>query len=221
MFSTIIKLMQPESVITPGQAPGNTPPPGQYDFIMQNANHNSGGLFSANAPIKTRILVVAGGCAILLVIALIFFAILSRPAGLSVSTLVGIAQKQTELARISQTPSENATGQAVQNFAATTRMTMLSERQIFVTFLQTHGSSVDPKTLQATRSLKTDQDLLAAKSSGTYDQIYIAIAQAQLAAYEQSLKAAFNAATTQSQRKLLNDAYMHAELLIAESKQSE
>lgn len=220
--------MQPETIITPGQTPTPSAPPapsapnnGPYDFITNYGVKKTGGLFSPNASMKTRIMVVAGGGGLILVLALLFFALISSPTGVSASTFTTIMQQQTELARISQLSARDATAQPTQNFAATARLSLLSERTAFTTYVQAHGGTVDAKTLQLTRSLKTDQELQAAKTSGTYDQTYITIAQTQLTAYEQSLKQAFNATKSTSQRQLLNDAYMQAQLLLAQSKQTE
>lgn len=217
--------MQPQTVFTPGQTPPPSMPAapnnGQYDFITNYGANNSGGLFSPNAPMKTRLLVVGGGAGLLLVLALLFFALLSRPAGLSASTFISIMQEQTELARISQLPAQNATAQPTQNFAATAQLSLLSERSVFVAYLQAHGSSVTIKTLQLSKNLKTDQTLQAAQTSGTYDQTYLSIAQAQLTTYEHSLKQAFDASKSTSQRQLLNDAFVQAQLLLAQSKQTE
>ena len=209
-----------QTVIMPGQAP--TPANnGQFDFIV-NANHNAGsGFFSANAPLKTRILVVAVGAAVLLTLALVLVAVLSRVGSINSADLVGIAQRQAELARISQTPVTSADAQPTRNFAATTMLSLVSEQQSIVHFLAQHGTTVSAPVLQARKNTQTDTALKNAQTSGSYDQTYISLAQSQLQAYSQALKQAFQSAPTVAEKLLLQDAYNQAQLLIAQSSQTE
>ena len=211
-----------QTVITPGQAPAPAPANnGQFDFIV-NADHNAGnGFFGANAPLKTRILVVAVGAAVLLTLALVLVAVISQVGSINSADLVGVAQRQAELARISQSPVTSADAQPTRNFAATTMLSLVSEQQSIVHFLAQHGTTVSAQVLQARKNTQTDTTLKNAQTSGSYDQTYISLAQTQLQAYSQALKQAFQNAPTIAEKLLLQDAYNQAQLLIAQSSQTE
>lgn len=219
-FSATIMLMPPQQTI---YTPGETPPSntGQYDFIVNGSSHASSGLFSANASLKTRILVVAIGSGLLLIAALLFAAIISRAGGINSSDLVGVAQRQMELARISQAPVTGADTQATQDFAATMMLSLISEQQVILHFLAQNGTSVNGQVLQARQSSLTDKTLKNAQTSGTYDQTYISIAREQLQSYVQALKTAYHNAPTKAEQQLLQDTYDQAQLLITQSSQTE
>jgi hypothetical protein len=211
--------MQPQQpTYPPGQAPipQNT---GQYDFIVNTGNHRSGGLLSANTPMKTRIVVVAGGGVALLVLALLFFALLSNTGNNNNDALIAVAQRQAELVRISQQPVTQADQQATQNFAATTYTSLMSDEQVILHVLALHNAKVSSSQLAARQNPQTDSQLASAKGSGTYDQTYLSIAQSQLNAYIQALKTAYTGAPTLGEKQDLKDAYDQAQLLVTMSSQ--
>lgn len=209
-----------QTVFTPGQAP--TPANnGQFDFIV-NANHGGGSsFFSANAPLKTRILIVAGGAAVLLTLALVLVAVISRAGSINSADLVNVAQRQAELARISQTPVTSADAQLTRNFAATTMLSLVSEQQTIIHFLAQNGTAVSTQVLQARKDAQTDTALKDAQTNGSYDQTYLSITKTQLQAYSQALKQAFQSASTIDEKFMLQDAYSQAQLLLAQSSQTE
>ena len=168
-----------------------------------------------------RLLIVVGGLAVLGIAAWIFFGvILAKKPAVDPAAFTAIAQRQAELARISQGPVQNATSLDTQNFAATTQLSLLTDQQAIVGLLQKNGVKVSPKTLAALKSSQTDTELQQAKASGTYDQTYIATAQSQLDAYEQALKQLFANTTSVTARQVLSAEYAHAQLLVQLSKQS-
>lgn len=211
--------MPPQQTYMPyGQTPAPVPGPEQYDFIL-NGNHKPASRFTTPRSMTGRILVVAGGGAVLLIAALVLVSILSKPTATNVTALESIAQRQTELARISQTPILAASSQTTQNFAATTMLSLLSEQQAFVSFLQQRGVKVSSSVLQATKDSSTDTTLKNAQTSGDYDQQYVAVADSQLNSYEQALRQEFTASKDASERQLISNAYMYAKLLSQQSTQ--
>ena len=175
---------------------------------------------SGGSSMTTRLLIVLGGAAILLIAAWILISILSNGSGLDTKALTSLAQQQTELARISDMPITTAVQQPTQNFAATTEMTLLTEQQVFVSYLQKYaGNKPDAPTLAGMKDSTTDTKLQTAKSDGSYDATYLSIAQTQLVAYQRSLKQAFTSAKSNSEKKLLSDAYAHSQLLVEQSQQ--
>ncbi|HVU59711.1 MAG TPA: hypothetical protein VHC98_02640 [Candidatus Saccharimonadales bacterium] len=212
---------------TPGYTPAPVPPveSGQYDFIMNyGKNHRS---FGSGLPTPgsavSRALIFGGGVLALIIIAWLFFGVLlAKKPPVDAAAWIGIVQQQSELARISQDPVRQATGEPTQNFAETTRLTLLSDQQLLLTYLQQQGiKKPSNSVLAAKKNTQTDTDLQTAQTNGVYDQTYISVATDQLAAYEQALKQAFTSSKGAHGRQLLSDAYAHAQLLAQQSKQTE
>lgn len=203
-----------------GGAPTSSGPSGpNYDFIM-NAGNNRSNSWLVTASLKTRIIVVSVGILILLLIIWIGIALFTASASGNVQNFTALAQEQAELMRISQDPVNNAASDTTQNFAQTTELSMTSDQKTFLTYLKALGSEPSPQVLAAQRSSRSDTQLAAAKQAGTYDQTYMAVAQKDLNTYATGLKRAFAATSNLEERKLLNNAYQHAQLLIALSKQN-
>jgi hypothetical protein len=166
---------------------------------------------------KMRLLLAAAGGLMLLIIAVVFISILSSTSSGDTTTLVAIAQQQTELARISQQPAMRATKHSTENFAATAQLSLSSERQILLSFLQKNGVKPDKKTLSGTQNTRTDTALQTAQTNGTYDTAYVSIMQSGLNSYEQKLRQTFANAKSASEKQLLSNAYTHAQLLVEQS----
>lgn len=189
-------------------------PPGQYDFIV-NYNHRPGANWLLQASMKTRIMIFAGGLLVLVLVAWIFIALLTASGNASAQNLTALAAEQAELARISQDPAQNATTEATQDLASTLRLSLLTDEQTFVGYLNSVNAGPSADTLAQDLNHQTDAQLTSAKSSGTFDQTYASIAQQQLASYSSNLKHTFDSTSNATERQLLNTAYTHAQLLIA------
>lgn len=217
---------QPGTVYGPPSSP-STPPAntGQYDFILNYGANKKSPLPSVPVPGQSsvigRILVAVGGGIVLLIAAWIFFGIIiAKKPAVDPAAFTTIAQRQTELARISLEPAQNATGLDTKNFAATVQLSLLTDQETIVSLLQKYGVKLNQTMLAGRKNSQTDAALQQAQASGTYDQAYIAAAQSQLHDYEQELKQTFNATTNATARQVLNNDYTHAQLLDQLSKQT-
>lgn len=196
----------------------------QFDFITGGSGlkHTPAAGFGGSSSTGKRIGIVAGGLVVLAVLIWVFIAVITKPVGVNTAALLAIAQKQTELARISQAPANNAVQQPTQNFAETAYLTMLTNQTAFTTYIADHGApKPSVKTLSATKNTQTDTDLQNAQAAGTYDNTYITTAKNQLTAYSQALAQAYASSKRTSERQLLQDAYNQAQLLITMSAQQE
>jgi len=195
----------------------------QFDFIMgPGQKHSPAASSGGGAPATKRIALVAGGFVVLAVLIWVFISAITKPTGVNTTALLAIAQQQTELARISQTPASNAVQQPTQNFAETTYLTMLTNQTAFVNYISTHGApKPSSKTLSATQNAQTDTNLQNAQAAGTYDSTYVSTAKNQLTAYSQALAQAYASSKRASERTLLQDAYNQAQLLLTMSGQQE
>ncbi|MGH7142107.1 MAG: hypothetical protein ACREF5_01365 [Candidatus Saccharimonadales bacterium] len=197
------------------------PEPEQYDFIVDSNKHKPTINLIKVGSFKSRLIVAIGGAILLIIAIWVFISVLSNASTAPTAPLIAITQEQNELARISLTPAQSATEQPTQTFAITTNLSMQSEQQAFLAFLQTLGSTPSSSVQQATRNPKTDAALLAAQTDDTYDQTYISIAQSELTTYENTLKQTFANTKNTNERILLNTAYKQAELLMQQSTQTE
>ena len=186
----------------------------QYDFIVSYNGHHAGS-WLLRASLKTRIMVVGGGLIVLLLLGWIFVALLTAGSNAGVQNLTALTEEQTELARISLDPTLRADQATTQNFASTTRLSLMSDEQAFVDYLTSVNATPSADTLALGRNGATDTQLQNARASGTYDQTYISIARTQLQTYAGNLQRAFNATSNRSERQLLSSAYAHAQLLLA------
>ena len=193
-----------------------SPGPEQYDFIMNAGPNQPLRLYGGN-PANTRLFIVFGGAILALILIWIFLSLLSKATSINTTPILALAEQQNELSRISTDPSQRAFSQATQNFAITTELGLITDQQTFLSFLKKYGTNPSPQTLASTANPKTDNTLKEAQTTGSYDQTYLAIAQSQLNSYEQALKQAYATAKNSNEKKMLNIAYAHAQLLIQQS----
>jgi predicted outer membrane protein len=209
--------MQPQQPYSqPPAAPQNV---GQYDFITGGGSQTSKFKGLKNTP-KT-LLVVAVGALLLIGLVWIILGLAFGGGNNKVAPLVGIAQQQAELIRISSTATQDdsLSGQDAKNFAQTTQLSLSTDQQATVAFLAKNGKKIDKKQLVLMKSSQTDTALTAAKASGNYDTTYVSIMQTQLKAYQASLKQAYSGATNKTEQQLLNNAFNNSTLLLELSSQ--
>ena len=211
----------------PPQQPYGPPPsqtgPEQYDFIVNYGKQKQPNRLVAinNSSFKSRLLLTGGGGLLLLILAWIVIALISGSSQNSSAPLVGIAQQQNELARISLEADQNASAQPTQIFAITTNLSLESEQRAVLAYLHSFGSTPSSSVLQASLNAKTDSVLKAAQITGTYDQTYISIAQSELTSYENALQQAFVSTKNLQEKQLLSTAFTQARLLMQQSSQTE
>lgn len=203
----------------PTQGPLFPQRPNQYDFIVSSGKNQSNS-WLVTASLKTRITVVVVGLVILLLIGWIGIALLNNSSNSNLQNIVILVEEQNELARISQDPITNAAQETTQNFAVTTRLSLMSDQQAFLSYLSSYSVKPSDQVLSARQSAQTDTSLTAAKANGTYDQTYVSIAQKQLNTYASGLKQAYTDASSAQEKQLLNNAYNHAQLLIKLAQQN-
>jgi len=197
--------------------------PEQYDFIVNyDKQKQPNRLISVNnSSFKTRLLIAGGGGLLLILFIWVFIALLSNSSNSPTAPLIGIAQAQNELARISLLASQNAVAQPTKTFAITTNLSLLSEQQAVLAYLHGLGSNPSSAVLQATLNISSDASLKVAQNTGSYDQTYISIAQSELSSYENALKQAFANTKNLKEQQLLSTAFTQAQLLMQQSSQTE
>ncbi|HVS58403.1 MAG TPA: hypothetical protein VHD60_01540 [Candidatus Saccharimonadales bacterium] len=215
--------MQPQQpYYGPPQMPASAPSPtpqGQdpYGFIMDPGKpprRGLGSLLGGGAP-KQRLVLLGGTIAVVLILIIIVASALSGGGGNS-APYIKVAQDQTEIARVAGLATHQQTGiaQATQNFALTTQLSLTSDRQQLVSYLQKHGVKVSDKTLTALQNSQTDQQLSAALDTNSYDSTFLGLMKTDLGKYQTTLKTAYAASNSATTRQLLNDEYANTTLLL-------
>lgn len=215
--------MQPQQpYYVPPQMPAPSPPPvtpGQdpYGFIMnpgKSPRRGLGSLLGGGAP-KQRLLLLGGAAVVGLIFIIIIASAVFGGNGNS-APYVKVAQDQTEIARVAGLAVRQPSGvaQATQNFALTTQLSLTSDRQQLVSYLQKHGVKIGDKTLTALQNPQTDQQLTAALTTNSYDSIFLDLMKTDLGKYQAALKTAYASSTSTTTRQLLNDEYANTNLLL-------
>lgn len=135
--------------------------------------------------------------------------------------LVGIAQQQTELVRITEaaTGNDDISNQDVKNFAENIQLSVGSDKADLLSFLAKNGLKVKDKQLTAKQSSQTDDALEAATANGTYDTTLTRLLQDQLKAYQNTLKQNYTSTSSTVERDLLSSQYNNAQLLLEQTTQ--
>lgn len=191
--------------------PEQTPAP-NYDFIFNPQQPQKKGFLSGNSTQKRILIIVA----IVVVLLMLSIGIISALFGSKVSNteqLLVVAQKQTELIRISEVGIKNSRTTASKNLAVTTKFTMTSEQKPLLQALASQGVKTNAKELALGKNADTDKRLEAGRQSNTFDQVFTEVTKAQLVQYQQAVKAAFDSTTNVKIKSVLADEFKNASTL--------
>lgn len=195
--------MQLNQPIPPSYAGGD----GQYDFILQGNQKPKKSLVPNPASPKKRALLVGVGAAILLVLGIILFAVLSSGSKAGTQTILGLAQTQTEIIRISNAGANQARDIPNQNYAATVSAALATSRQETTNYLASKKVKIKAKDLVAGQNPKTDAALKSAEQAGRYDEQLIATLESSLVAYRNQVSTEYKATSSKTEKKLLQTLY--------------
>lgn len=189
-------------------------PTPDYDFIMNSGQKPaSKPKLPAGNSQKSRILIVAAGAVLLLIVAIVVIALISSAGKAGQADLVKAAQQQAEIVRISELGTERAKGAAAKNLATTAGLSMQSDQAALQKALSKQGIKVNEKQLAAGKNQQTDTVLTTAEQSNKFDEVFTKTLQEELRAYQQTLKSAYDSASSESLKQTLTTLFEHAELL--------
>jgi hypothetical protein len=199
-----------------GPNPPAPPRSDPYEFITAPATPQKRASLSlgGNSSMAKRVLIVVGGGSLLLIIIILLASLIFGGGSTNTESLISIAQEQTELDRVSGIGVQNAVSQNIKNFASSTQISIFSDQQQLLAFLQQHGTKLKSKELAATASAKTDTALNTAIAASTFDETFTSIMQTDLKTYEQTLKQTFIKTKDPAVRQLLSTEYSNAQLLL-------
>jgi len=189
-----------------------------YEFIVNpNTPKRGTSLLGGNAFV-TKIVVIAGGAIVLMIIAAVALSLLGPKN--SAPNMLAIAQRQQEIVRLATAAVAQAGGDDTKNFAANVAASVTSSQQQTLGYLTTHGMKKVPyKTLALDQDAQTDATLASAATAGTYDTAVVQTLSSQLQTYEQLLQTTFKETTGKNARALLQTNFANADLLVQQSKQ--
>ncbi len=194
------------------------PTPADYDFIL---NHG------ANAP-KRSLLPGFGGSgrqryikiglagAVLLIIIVLLSSLLF--GGSKNESLVGIAQTQQELIRVSTIGAQKAQTSAASQLAVNTELTVMTNQKDVLAQLKKSGQKVNTKVLALKQNSQTDAALTEAALNNRYDEAFIQVMQKQLVDYQKLLKATYDTTSSRVLQQILNNEFNQATVLLASTK---
>lgn len=209
--------MQPQYP-APNQSPVGPQNTNPYDFIMNPGKPPKRGLFNRGGtdPFIMKIVLILGGMVVIMII-LGAFAVLAGGSKVNTADLVGLAQTQQEVARVSHAGTFASVQQTTKNLAVTTEFTMRTEQNQLLTFLASHGrKKVGDKELALKQDATTDQKLEVARSTSTYDLVYSQITEQQLKSYAATLKTLFDKASDDKEKTMLSTYYTQTQLLLSQ-----
>jgi hypothetical protein len=202
--------MQPSS---PSPAPPPITPggqkPGQYDFLFQEPPKKS--RFGLNITgTKQRILVVAGGAVVLLILIIMAFSFLGSGNKANQALLLSVAQKQTELIRIADLGAQKAHSTTAKNLAVTTAASLTTDQNALLGVMSPKPKA---KELALGKNSNTDKLLSTAEQNNQFDEVFVTELQKELLSYQKLLKQARDSTSSKKTKAILSDEYTHASVL--------
>lgn len=196
------------------------PPPGQFDpsqfdFIMNPPQQKRS--LIPGGPTQRILIFIAGAGIGLVLILFLFFAIFGGDD--SVDQLVPIAQRQTEIVRISSEASRKAGGPQAQKLATLTNSVIATDQKNTIDYMAKNGRKINQKELALGQSAKTDEELSAAEQNGRFDEVYIRITLDHLQKYQQSLESVYPTLGKQGQ-ELFDQNLKNVELILEDNQAS-
>jgi len=204
----------------PNQQTPPAPPPFQpggnaskgYEFLNP-AKPAKRSLLPGGGSKKGRIITVAIGAALLLVIGLFLVSLFASAGKATSQDVLKAVQQQQELIRISTLGVEKARESDTLNLAVNTKLTMESDKAEMLAVAKDHGfKKIDNKLLGQGRNGQTDQKLTQADQANRFDEVFAAELQAQLAAYQQTLKRILDG-TAKKHKPVIEKHLRHVSLL--------
>lgn len=189
---------------------------GQYDFILNNQAPKKS-LFSGGSK-NTRLLFIVVVVLVLIVLFWVLLAVLNGGKKAGVDELVGIAQDQTEIARLATAGSTAARSTDTRGFATTTALSINTSQKDLLDIIKKHGRKLSTKDLALKHSAETDQDLNSAAENNRYDEVFKQTMRNELADYQQALKTAYANSTNIGDKQQLDTMYKQASLLLTKTQ---
>lgn len=207
-------VMQPDTPPAPPpmqQMPQSNP----YEFITNPAQQQKPKLSLPGGKNDKLMRVVVILVGIVILISLIMFGmnLLGSSKQKNINQLVTVAQKQTELIRITEIGIKKAKTKEAKDLAMTTKLTLISQQSVLSDAVKKAGSKLDSKVLVLGKDSKTDQLLTQAEQSNNFDEVFLEKLKSELTEYAQSVKNAYDTTTSTKTKEALEIQFNNAVIL--------
>lgn len=148
-----------------------------YDFIMnpqkpvKPSKNPLDALKSSGMSLKMKIGIITGATVLLVIIISLAGALLNSGGG-DKAKLISLAQTQQLIIAISATATGNIRSQALANSSQTTGLTLKSQQQTYLAYLQSNGIKIGEKQLAGKVTTDITTQLKNAQASSSYDSTY-------------------------------------------------
>ncbi len=186
-----------------------------YDFIMNPGKPPKKGFSAGLPPLALKILLVLGGVFLVMVLVAIVLSFGSSKS-IGKAELIGLAQTQQEIIRISDEGASAAVQQTTKNLATTAVLAIQTQQTQLLTLLEKNGIKTDDKQLALKQDANTDLKFKEATATSTFDTTFSQVIEEQLRAYAVTLQAYYNKTGSKSQRDMFGTDYTQAQLLLSQ-----
>ena len=200
----------------PYQQYPSSPQGNPYEFILNPAKPPKKKTFGlgGNNLLKVAVIIIVTAIGVMILLTVLLNAL--APKKLSADELKSVAQSQAELLRVAGQATASSVQQNTKNLATTIELTMSTQEHQTIALLKANGVKMGAKELALKQDATSDQKLAAAKTTSTYDQTYITIAQASLTSYANYLKQLTTKTNSQSERDRMSEYNRQVQLLISQ-----
>lgn len=193
--------------------------PNDYSFILNPTQPKKG--FSVGFikdPFIAKIALLVGGALALMFVTWLVVT-LAFGGKTNIETFVSLAQREEEIVRVSAL-SRDAVSQQIKDAAISTLVSVKSNQNKTLAYLAAHDRKVELEELTLRKDATIDGQLRQAKETSTFDTVYVGIARAQLTAYAEELKNAFDNESDDALRLELAKKYEGVGLLLKQWPES-
>jgi flagellar basal body-associated protein FliL len=192
-------------VMNPSQLPTSPQPPtGQYDFIL--APESQKRKFSGGST-KSRLIFVGVIVIVLVLVGSILASILSSAGNQDVKSIKKLVAQQEELVRITELGSDRAQDYKIRSLAYTTKLSILTQQQKLLSYLEERGSDPSKEELAAELQPKLEAELEQAASNNRFDETFSAALDTALRAYAKETEVASKNVGSEKTKAVLKESY--------------
>ncbi len=188
-------------------AASTAPPAGgnnSYDFIMSpEGAQKPGNVFGAGSSKKSRIIIVAIGIALLIVLFMVGSYFLTRASKQTTARMVEVVQEQAEIIRVADIGVQKARTSATKDFAVNVRLSVETSQKEILTLLRKRGHKLNIQVLGKKENTKTDQALNDAFLTNRFDDTFSETIRGQLITYRKHLQETYNGSTNKIEKGAL------------------
>ena len=201
-------------------------PVNPYDFITEPSKPAAQKLAIAIpglAILPRKLTVIVGGMIAAIIILSVLNSVLSTKFDLP--PFLAIAQDQQELIHLSSTATQTSSVEstitpALQNFLATTELTVTSSQANLLQYLANNNQKVKTKELSLKVSPTIDTELTNAVAAGNYTQTFQQVMTSQLNTYVADLRSAYRTTSGKKGHAQLSSDFTQAVLLVKQLDQA-